>query len=328
MPGEWMVKVAVVRCLVFYTSSIAFNQTNLVRVVKKRNGKATKKRRGKAKKWELVTDAQEASITTAYENVKTITGSLGGNAEGGPIYGELIKASLQHVINKMVAVQHFDKNSRFIDVGSGLGKPNIHVGLYPGVALSVGVEVVENRRNASIANMDYIFQNKKIKEMPKVILCNGDITEAESFDPFTHVYMFDIGFPDYLFRHLAKIFNESECKYLVCFHGPKLMIDHYRFNMVLQDSVATTMHGSGEGHTSYLYQRTPKAGKTDGGSSSSASTLSVKCDPMFEEAVRLVTEGDQAVKDWTTRQIAAFHNSGRPTRNKFAVVKYDPETGK
>ena len=35
----------------------------------------------------------------------------------------------------------FGPNSTFIDIGAGLGKPNLHVAVDPGVSLSYGVEL-------------------------------------------------------------------------------------------------------------------------------------------------------------------------------------------
>lgn len=46
----------------------------------------------------------------------------------------------------------FDKNSSFIDVGAGLGKPNFHVAQDPGVEISYGLELEVVRWELSIAN--------------------------------------------------------------------------------------------------------------------------------------------------------------------------------
>lgn len=46
----------------------------------------------------------------------------------------------------------FDENSSFIDVGSGLGKPNFHVAQDPGVEISYGLELEVVRWELSISN--------------------------------------------------------------------------------------------------------------------------------------------------------------------------------
>ena len=80
-------------------------------------------------------------VAIVYRCVQKATGSLGGNGSGGPIYGELTVGSMQAVINHLVRYCNLSPRSRFIDVGSGRGKPNFHVAQDPGVRLSIGIEV-------------------------------------------------------------------------------------------------------------------------------------------------------------------------------------------
>ena len=49
------------------------------------------------------------------------------NGAGGAIYGELTTGSMQKVVDIMISHCGLGKDSVFIDVGAGLGKPNIHV---------------------------------------------------------------------------------------------------------------------------------------------------------------------------------------------------------
>jgi len=84
-------------------------------------------------------------IDSIYHSIVRSTGALGGNGNNGPIYGELTKHSMQKNLELMVKHMDLDPTSRFLDVGSGLGKPNIHACQYPGVSLSIGVEIEEIR---------------------------------------------------------------------------------------------------------------------------------------------------------------------------------------
>jgi len=61
------------------------------------------------------------------------SGQIGGNGSGGPIYGELTVGSMQRVTEIMKRHLNLNSSSRFVDVGAGLGKPNVHVGCDPGV---------------------------------------------------------------------------------------------------------------------------------------------------------------------------------------------------
>jgi hypothetical protein len=89
-----------------------------------------------AKKVEII-----PQVKKVYQFVNQMTGSLGGNGYNGAIYGELTVGSMQKVINLMVEHCELNHTSRFIDVGSGLGKPNFHASQSPGVRLSIGVEL-------------------------------------------------------------------------------------------------------------------------------------------------------------------------------------------
>ena len=94
------------------------------------------------------------------------------------------------------------KDSRFIDVGCGLAKPSLHVAQYPGVEFSYGIEVEHVRYMLGMSNLEQVLkaamkdeesETTETKIGHKCIIEYGDITEAKTFDPFTHVYMFDIG---------------------------------------------------------------------------------------------------------------------------------------
>ena len=77
----------------------------------------------------------------AYSIINKMTGMIGGNGAGGPIYGELTIKSMQRVIEMMKEYMNFTSESRVIDVGAGLGKPNVHFAMDPKVEFSYGIEV-------------------------------------------------------------------------------------------------------------------------------------------------------------------------------------------
>ena len=140
-----------------------------------------------------------------YHTVNKMTGSLGGNGHGGAIYGELTIGSMQKMIELMKIHTEFGPDSRFIDVGSGLGKPNLHVAQDPGVEFSYGIEMEHVRWALGMSNLNKVLElgqkqqgESNVKESYRIghrcTFQHGDITEATFFDPFTHVYMFDIGY--------------------------------------------------------------------------------------------------------------------------------------
>ncbi len=61
-------------------------------------------------------------VEKVYQIIRACTGTLGGNGTTGAIYGELTMGSMQRVINLMIEKCEMNDQSRFIDVGAGLGK--------------------------------------------------------------------------------------------------------------------------------------------------------------------------------------------------------------
>ena len=104
------------------------------------------------------------------------------------------------------------------------------------------------------------------------------------FDPFTHVYMFSIGFPPGLWVELADIWNRSASPYLICFHAPKDIVDGYGFEVELLAQTQTSIHGSKECHMGYVYRRKNQAKR-------SAEKTSTTIDPLFAEGIEIVGGG-------------------------------------
>ena len=63
--------------------------------------------------------------------------------------------------------------------------------------------------------------------------------------------------PEKLLSNIGFFFNKSRSEFLICYHKPSLMIDVYKFDVVLLAQTPTTMSGSGEGHKCYVYHPNP-----------------------------------------------------------------------
>jgi hypothetical protein len=83
----------------------------------------------------------QPNVKKVYKLIHHRTGSIGGNGTTGAIYGELTIGSMQKVIDILVEKCELTHSSRFIDVGAGLGKPNLHAAQDPAVRVSIGVEL-------------------------------------------------------------------------------------------------------------------------------------------------------------------------------------------
>ena len=261
----------------------------------------------------------QKNVKDTYTKVKLLTGSIGGNGSSGAIYGELTMGSMQKMINLMKQYTYFGSNSRFIDVGSGIGKPNIHVCQDPGVEFSYGIEMERSRWMLGMTCLKAVIdvaqvQHQSDKKLPpqqqighKCYFTHGNISVAETFDPFTHVYMFSIGFPPELWKTLASMFNKSRSPYLICYHSPKNIIEKYGFDVELLTQAPTSMHGSKEGHMGYLYRR-KKVHEN--------ALIFTVCDPSFKEAWEVVQSGLSPLQDNVTGLVQDFNLGGRVTRSK------------
>ena len=257
-------------------------------------------------------------VEKVYQIVRKITGTLGGSgSQEAPIYGELTQGSMTKMVDLMKEHTNLDSSSFFLDVGSGIGKPNFHVAIDPGVQVSFGLEVDADRwllsMNCLIATLrfaaddiipskqdDMILREQLAKQ--KCIFIKGDIKNAKVFDPFTHVYMFSIGFPPSLWLELARIWNRSASPYLICFHAPKDVIGKYRLNAELLAQQQTNMHGSQQKHTAYVYRRP------------SAKKMTIDIDPLFAEGIQIVQGGFDCIRKWAEKMNAGSLHSGRRTR--------------
>ena len=73
---------------------------------------------------------------------------------------------------------------------------------------------------------------------------NADIDSAISFNPFTHIYMFDVGFPCQLHVNMAIKFNCSfYATYLISYKPPRFIINDIGFQVMFMNQFPTRMHG-------------------------------------------------------------------------------------
>ena len=72
----------------------------------------------------------------------------------------------------------------------------------------------------------------------------SDIDVASSTDPFTHIYMYDLGFPPPLQQSIARKFNNSiHAKYLISYRPPHRVIHEYLYQVDFVTQISTAMHG-------------------------------------------------------------------------------------
>ena len=96
---------------------------------------------------------------------------------------------------------------------------------------------------------------------------------------------------------------------MICFHGPKAIIDDYAFEVELLAQTPTSMHGSKEGHTGYIYQR---KGITSQDVSNYVQNVSDNnCDPVFRDAYRQVKAGLETLRQSVDQTVEANWSAKR-----------------
>lgn len=215
-----------------------------------------------------ITTLTQSKLDKIYKLVRSRTGKLGGGGAGGAIYGEVTQKSFARIVNMLKTECELDTTSTFIDIGAGLGKPNLHVALDPGVKASVGVELGGERWWQSQDILWHGMEEQVAQETGldslngPIFLAHADFLEVNTLNDFSHVYMFDKGFPPVLMEHIANVFNKSSnSKYLMCFKKPRIIVDKYEFQVEEIGRVKTSMSGSGEGNTCFFYRRLPSSSK-------------------------------------------------------------------
>jgi len=263
----------------------------------------------------LVTSDLTPAVKSIYKIIQKCTGSLGGNAYFGAIYGEATMNCMKQVIEIMKEHCNFSGSSSFIDIGSGLGKPCFHVAQDPGVKISYGIELEEIRHNLAVHNMRHILQYTETNHGSKhgnVFLQHGDIQNATTLDPFTHIYMFDVGFPPLTLLKIAEIFNRSQAPFLICYHSPKLVIEEYGFNVQFVTKYQVSLHGSGERHTGYVYSHSSKTIRDFDNSI---------IDPLFQEGVKMIQSNDPGkLIDYFNAQNQAYLSTQTRSRRTSSLL--------
>ncbi len=261
-----------------------------------------------------------AKVKRVYSMIGKTTGSLGGNGATGAIYGELTAGSFQKIVDLLKAHCNLKPSSRFVDVGSGLGKPSFHVAQDVGCQISFGVELEELRWRLSIHNHRSMLRASQTDFSPpvNVFFFHADMQQAQTFDPFTHVYSCDVGFPPQTFHRLAKKFNRSQTQYLISYQSPKRIIDLYGFKVELVfKEGALRMTGSSEGKTVFAYRR---KGLMEG--EEPPQLENTKVDPLFSKGVELSINaqekkwGRASMEQYLDAQFEEFVAGGRRLRSR------------
>lgn len=115
---------------------------------------------------------------------------------GSPVYGEIMYEGTESIVNKFS--EHFNENTVFYDLGCGLGKMVLHIGLKYNPKKSIGIEYSKERANTAKE-----LKEKYAKHKKSIVFEEGNVLDFDVSDA-TVVYMDNTVFPNYINK---KIYN-------------------------------------------------------------------------------------------------------------------------
>ena len=95
---------------------------------------------------------------------------------------------------------------------------------------------------------------------------------------------------------------------MICYHGPRDIIETYEFDVELIAQKQTSMHGSKEGHMGYIYKR--KENRTFNKRA---------CDPIFKTAFEFASKGISELQAKVQAEILQVQGSGPSTRARRSI---------
>ncbi len=196
--------------------------------------------------------AVPASVKRVYSIIRSAVGALGGAGAGGAIYGEVTMTSFHRLVLYLAETHQLTRRSVFLDIGAGLGKPNLHVAAHMGCA-SVGVEMIGSRWYRSMAVLRAVL-SRAPRHTPPPLFAHADLLDCD-LSPFTHLYAFDRGFPPDTLRHMFRRFEASErARVLVCYQTPRRAAE-LGLTVPACQRFSMKMSGSGEQHSCWVYAK-------------------------------------------------------------------------
>ncbi len=118
---------------------------------------------------------------------------------GKPLYGEITLNGTNMIVEKFK--EHFNKDTIFYDLGSGLGKMVLHIGLQYKVKKSIGIEYSKERDNGA-----QYLKNMYAKECDNIIFIKGNMLDIDISDA-TVIYIDNTAFNDEM---MEKVFNKLQ----------------------------------------------------------------------------------------------------------------------
>lgn len=146
-----------------------------------------------------------------------------------PIYGETTQKGVDGIVKHFK--EHFNENTVFYDLGCGLGKMVIHIGLQYNPKKSCGIEFSKERTQAAIDMKNEIYPNND-----NISFIIADILKCDYSDA-TVIYLDNTMFDDEITR---KIIDKAPKGCLFICRRLSVYSTDIEFSKLHRDTLATT----------------------------------------------------------------------------------------
>eukprot|EP00917_Polyrhabdina_sp_WS-2016_P027825 GHVP01059416.1.p1 GENE.GHVP01059416.1~~GHVP01059416.1.p1 ORF type:complete len:423 (-),score=69.61 GHVP01059416.1:293-1561(-) len=193
--------------------------------------------------------------------------NIASSSEG--MYGENTEKSMRRLLD--ILADRFlldEKNSIFLDLGSGRGLPSFVAVSHGKVLASLGVEFDLVSFQLSVSHLlkwlNYLNQEGQTTRpnggvIPSIAFLHKDASQLSAFDPVTHIFSFDLAMPPNLINSFVQSFNMS--KDTLVYVSFKKDLHKYHIQASMVEKVFMSMKGSRESHYAYIYIRTSELSK-------------------------------------------------------------------
>ena len=176
-------------------------------------------------------------------------------------------------------------SSVFLDVGSGLGKPNLH-------AYSIGIDSVLHRVHLVMQNLKRCAVDQRL--VNNIHFTHCDVKGIGSLSPCTHVCAFDVGFDNTTMSAMADAFMNSNAKWIILYK-PLATVARFGFDVTLVNQIQTTM--------CLRYWRNDAVGRNE-----------APPPPAFSSMLEMLQGDNDAYREHVSAAAAAFVNQPRARR--------------
>jgi hypothetical protein len=120
---------------------------------------------------------------------RTVFGDLSFSGDGNSVYGEMTQGILQAAFQRINP-----EGGLLLDIGHGRGLPSLQAAVGSNFTHSVGIELQKAFYKDSLENLQKVGSNDTTKAaLKKCMFLEGDILDAQSLEPFTHVFSHCVG---------------------------------------------------------------------------------------------------------------------------------------